>query len=51
MLDALGLGFQVCVVEDACRGIEVAPGAVKLAFERMSKAGAKIITSSQVQTC
>ncbi|MGK2855763.1 MAG: bifunctional nicotinamidase/pyrazinamidase, partial [Thermoanaerobaculia bacterium] len=42
-LDARGLGFDVTVVEDGCRGVELAPGDSARAFEAMRAAGARIV--------
>lgn len=49
VLDALKLGFSVFVIEDACRGIDLALGDQENAFAFMKEKGAKIISSSQVQ--
>ena len=38
-LDAANLGFQTRVLEDACRGIELHPGDVRLAIEEMRQRG------------
>lgn len=47
-LDALKLGFNVFVVEDGCRGVNLNPNDSKNALEEMKKAGAKIIQSKDV---
>lgn len=44
-LDALKLGYDVYVIRDGCRGVELHSGDVQKAFARMEKAGAKIIES------
>lgn len=47
-LDARGLGFEVTVVEDGCRGVELAPGDSARAFEAMREAGARIVRSGEL---
>ncbi len=47
-LDALRLGFDVHVVQDACRGVDVTPGDVERAIEEMKAAGVKLEWESQV---
>ena len=48
VLDAVREGFDVTVVEDAIRGIEVKPGDVERAKETMRAAGAEFVTSPQL---
>ena len=48
VLDAVREGFDVTVVEDAIRGIEVKPGDVERAKETMRAAGAEFVTSQQL---
>lgn len=43
VLDALALGYPVEVVRSGCRGVEVNPGDVDLAWGEMAAAGAKIV--------
>ena len=43
VLDALALGYPVEVVRSACRGVEVNPGDVDLAWGEMAAAGATIV--------
>lgn len=43
VLDALCLGFNVHVVVDACRGIDLHPGDIDLAIDEMRIAGANIV--------
>jgi nicotinamidase/pyrazinamidase len=50
VLDARRLGFDVTVVEDAIRGVEVAPGDSDRAKEEMRAAGAKFAGSAAVRT-
>jgi nicotinamidase/pyrazinamidase len=47
-IDACSEGFDVTVVEDAVRGVEVNPGDSELAFQEMRDAGARIATSDEV---
>jgi nicotinamidase/pyrazinamidase len=49
VLDALGLGFDVTVVEDAVRGVDVRPGDSEHALEQMEHAGAHVATSSELR--
>jgi nicotinamidase/pyrazinamidase len=48
VLDARRLGFDVTVIEDAIRGVEVNPGDSERAIEEMKEAGAEFATSEQV---
>ena len=48
VLDARSLGFDVIVVEDAIRGVEVEPGDSERAVEAMREAGAVLAGSEQV---
>ena len=48
VLDALGLGFEVVVVEDAIRGVDAEPGDSERAVEAMRKAGATVATTDEV---
>jgi nicotinamidase/pyrazinamidase len=47
-LDALRLGFETTVIEDACRGVEVEAGDTARAIEEMRAAGAHIVKSREV---
>ena len=47
-LAALKEGFRVVVVSDACRGIDVPPGALQKALDEMTNAGALIVKSKQL---
>ncbi len=47
-LDALKLGFRVCLIEDACRGIDTPPGGVKDRIREMTDAGAQAVMSASV---
>jgi nicotinamidase/pyrazinamidase len=49
VLDARRLGFEVTVIEDAIRGVEVNPGDSERALEEMERAGAEISSSQQVR--
>lgn len=48
VLDAINLGFNVFVIEDACRAVNLQPDDEKRAFEEMYQAGAKIIDSKNL---
>lgn len=43
-LDALAMGFQVTVLLDACRGVDVPPGNVERAVGEMRNRGARILS-------
>lgn len=47
-MDALKLGFNVYVIIDACRGINLTPGDLQEAIEEMRLAGAYIIHAKDV---
>jgi nicotinamidase/pyrazinamidase len=49
-LEARELGFDVALVEDASRGIELEPGDVERAMREMEDAGVRIVTSSSLLT-
>lgn len=44
VLDALKLGYQVNVITDGCRGVNIQPGDSAIAFMEMSAAGATLCT-------
>lgn len=44
-MDAKSLGYDVNVIRDVCRGVELHAGAVAKAFETMQEAGIKILNS------
>ena len=46
-MDARKAGFEVSVIEDACRGID-AQGSLMKAWDAMSKAGVKKINSGDI---
>lgn len=46
VLDALKLGYQVNVITDGCRGVNIQPGDSASAFMEMSAAGATLYTLS-----
>ena len=48
-LDALREGLATCVVEDACRGVEVRPGDVAAAWDEMRRAGAQVARSADMR--
>ncbi|RDI48800.1 bifunctional nicotinamidase/pyrazinamidase [Aquicella lusitana] len=47
-LDAAHLGFNVYVIEDACRGVELNPGDVARSWEEMRESGAHVVHSSDI---
>lgn len=47
-LDALHVGLNVCVIEDACRGVNLNPDDVKKALKEMHGAGVKLIHSREI---
>jgi nicotinamidase/pyrazinamidase len=47
-LDAVKLGFNTFVIEDACRGVNLRPGDVNAAIEEMRRAGVQVVQSHQV---
>ena len=48
VLDALRLGFEVMVVEDACRAVNLQPQDGARALEEMAQAGARIVRSTDL---
>lgn len=48
VLDARKLGYEVHVIEDACRGIDLKKGDIDRALEQMQAACASIATSDEV---
>ena len=44
-LDAVRLGFKTFLIEDGCRGVELAEGDTARAIEEMKQAGVIVITS------
>lgn len=49
VLDGLELGFNVTVIADGCRAINLNPNDGEEAFEKMIQKGAQVITSAQLQ--
>ncbi|HEV2210404.1 MAG TPA: bifunctional nicotinamidase/pyrazinamidase [Verrucomicrobiae bacterium] len=47
-LDAVKLGFATCVVEDACRGVNLRPSDSAAAIDEMKAAGVKLVNSANV---
>jgi len=47
-LDALAEGFEVVLVEDACRGVDIPAGNAAAAIEEMRQAGAAVVHSREV---
>jgi nicotinamidase/pyrazinamidase len=48
VLDALDLGFNVTVVRDACRGIDLQPGDSERALAKAGSAGARLTSSTEL---
>lgn len=48
VLDAIALGFEVTVVADGCRAVDLQPGDGERALAAMRAAGAKIVTSADL---
>jgi nicotinamidase/pyrazinamidase len=48
VLDALELGFEVNLVVDACRGVNLQPGDVDRAIAEMAEKGARLIESKGI---
>lgn len=46
VLDALKLGYEVALLEEGCRGVNLSPQDSQLAIEQMQQAGARLITLS-----
>ncbi|MGE5581390.1 MAG: nicotinamidase [Bacillota bacterium] len=47
-LDGMTEGFQVYVVQDACKGVDNPPGSVEAALDQLKSAGIKIISAAEV---
>lgn len=47
-LDARHLGFQVYVIEDACRGVELHPGDIACSFAEMQAVGVKLVHVKEI---
>jgi nicotinamidase/pyrazinamidase len=45
-LDGVALGFAVTVVEDGCRGVELAPGDSQRALTELRQSGVHVVTSA-----
>lgn len=48
VINALELGYQVYLIEDGCRGVNLNPEDSKLAIDEMKKKGAYIISSNKL---
>lgn len=49
-LDALKLGFEVYVIEDACKAVNLRPGEHERAIHEMHEAGAHIIRAHEINS-
>lgn len=47
-LDSISLGFVTYVIQDACRGVEMAQGDVESAWKQMKQAGCKLVQSGDI---
>lgn len=47
-LDGVALGYRVYLIEDACRGVDLAPGDVARALEDMQRAGVVVLKSRDI---
>ncbi len=47
-LDAVTLGWNTYVIEDACRGVDLKPGDVSRAIDEMRQAGVHLVTAQQI---
>jgi nicotinamidase/pyrazinamidase len=47
-MDAVKVGFQTFLIEDAARGVDFPSGSVASAIEKMKNAGVKVISSSEL---
>jgi len=47
-LDAVDLGFKTCVIEDACRGVNLQPGDVERAIEEMRAKGVEVLSNEMI---
>ncbi|MBI4328171.1 MAG: bifunctional nicotinamidase/pyrazinamidase [Chloroflexi bacterium] len=47
-LDAVALGFKTCLIEDACRGVNLNPGDVAKAIQEMKDAGVRVLHSQDL---
>lgn len=47
-LDGISLGFEVTVVSDGCRGVNLQPGDADRALEEMAAAGCRVLTSTEL---
>ena len=47
-LDGRWLGFDVTIVEDGCRAVELVDGDGERAFDEMRAAGARVVTSDEL---
>lgn len=48
-LDAVQLGYQTCLIEDGCRGVDVREGDVAEAIDQLRSHGVRIMRSEEVE--
>ncbi len=49
-LDAVNLGLATCVVEDACRAVDLHPGDAAESLRQMRDRGVRILSSAEIET-
>lgn len=47
--DAVKLGFDVSIIEDGCRGVELKPGDIAAAYQEMREEGVKVVRSRDIK--
>jgi nicotinamidase/pyrazinamidase len=48
-VDALGLGFEVRLISDACRGIDSPPGSLRQRLQELQSAGVRMVRSQELE--
>jgi nicotinamidase/pyrazinamidase len=48
VLDAVDLGFETSLIEDACRGVDLHPGDVRQAIEEMRSEGVNVVQAGEM---
>ncbi|MEM7785501.1 MAG: bifunctional nicotinamidase/pyrazinamidase [Planctomycetota bacterium] len=47
-LDAIKCGFETCLIQDGCRGVDLQPGDSERAIESMKSAGVQVLSSQEI---
>lgn len=47
-VDAVALGFETYLIEDACRAVNLHPGDAEAAMDEMARAGVRLVTSGEL---